>query len=66
MLKVKGNRTRVFGTAILVLGVVESYAREVIPPEYQGMVLMGIGVAVIILRELTTTPPGKSKTEDQG
>ena len=56
----KGNRTRAFGTLILVLGVVEQYAREVIPDAYQGLVLMGTGIAIIILRQITTTPPGES------
>jgi hypothetical protein len=35
------------------------YAREVIPADYQGYVLMGIGISIIILRQLTTTPPGE-------
>ncbi len=56
----KGNKTRLFGTAILILGVVQQYAREVIPAEWQGWALTGIGVAIIVLRELTTTPPGES------
>lgn len=55
----KGNRTRLFGTAILILGVVEQYAREVIPAEWQGVTLMGVGIAVIILRQVTSTPPGE-------
>lgn len=55
----KGNRTRVFGALISILGVIEMYAREVIPADYQGYTLMAIGVAVIILRQVTTTPPGE-------
>ena len=55
----KGNRTRVFGALISILGVVELYAREVIPDEYQGYTLMVIGIVVIVLRQLTTTPPGE-------
>lgn len=54
----KGNRTRLFGATIAILGVVETYAREVVPDEYQGMVLMAVGIAIIILRQITTTPPG--------
>jgi uncharacterized protein YjeT (DUF2065 family) len=61
MRKLKGNKTRLFGAAIAVLGVVELYVREVISPGYQGMVLMGIGVAIVILRELTDTPAGRSE-----
>lgn len=56
----KGNRTRLFGILLMILGVVEQYAREVVPQEYQGMVLMAVGIAVIILRQITTTPPGAS------
>jgi len=61
MRKLKGNKTRILGAAVAVLGVVEMYVREVVPPEYQGMVLMGIGVAIVIFRELTNTPAGKSE-----
>jgi hypothetical protein len=55
----KGNRTRLFGTVVMILGVVETYAREVIPEAYQGATLMVIGITVIILRQVTTTPPGE-------
>jgi uncharacterized protein YjeT (DUF2065 family) len=61
MRKLKGNKTRLFGMAVAVLGVVEMYVREVIQVEYQGLVLMGIGVAIVILRELTDTPAGRSE-----
>lgn len=60
----KGQRTRILGTIIMILGVVETYAREVIPPDYQGLILMVIGIAIIILRQMTTTPPGKPKDSD--
>lgn len=60
----KGQRTRILGTLIMILGVIEMYAREVIPDAYQGFVLMGIGIAIIILRQLTNTPPGKPKDND--
>ncbi len=54
----KGNRTRIFGTAILVLGVVQEYAREVIPAEWQGLTLAAVGIAIVVLREITSTAPG--------
>jgi uncharacterized membrane protein len=56
----KGNRTRLFGILLMILGVVEQYAREVVPQDKQGLVLMVIGIVVIILRQITTTPPGVS------
>lgn len=55
----KGQRTRLFATLIMILGVVETYAREVIPDDWQGLILMLIGISVIILRQITTTPPGE-------
>jgi hypothetical protein len=55
----KGQRTRLFATLIMILGVVETYAREVIPDDWQGLLLMLIGITVIILRQITTTPPGE-------
>lgn len=56
----KGNRTRLFGVSIMCLGVIEQYAREIVPAEWQGLLLTGVGMGVIILREFTTTPAGKS------
>lgn len=55
----KGNRTRIVGTLISILGVVEMYAREVIPDQYQGGALMAAGILMILLRQMTTTPPGQ-------
>lgn len=60
----KGNRTRLFGMLIMILGVIELYAREIFPPEWQGPVLVTIGIVVIILRQLTTTPPGRKRPPD--
>ena len=57
----KGNRTRAFGTLVLILGVIEQYAREVFPEDWQGLILMTIGVVIIILRQVTTTAPGSSE-----
>lgn len=56
----KGNRTRIFGSALAILGLAETYGRELVPEMYQGWFLFGIGVAVILLRQITTTPPGES------
>lgn len=53
----KGNRTRLFGTIIAVLGVIETQA-DVIPADWRGWVLMATGIAVIVLRQVTTTAPG--------
>ena len=57
----KGNRTRIYGTGILILGVVQQYASDIIPDQYLGIVLAGVGIGVVILRELTNTAPGRSQ-----
>ena len=55
----KGNRTRTLGTLVSCLGIIEMYAREIVPDAYQGWVLVVIGIAIIILRQFTTTPAGE-------
>jgi hypothetical protein len=58
----KGNRTRIFATFVGVLGLVETaypdIIRQMVEPQYQGLVLLGIGVGIFVLRQVTTTPPG--------
>jgi membrane-bound ClpP family serine protease len=54
--KFTGWKTRIFGVVVLILGVIQEYGREVIPENYQGVVLMAIAVAIIVLREVTSTP----------
>ena len=53
----KGQRTRLFGALIAVLGVIETQA-DVIPADWRGWVLMATGIGVIVLRQITTTAPG--------
>lgn len=59
----KGNRTRLFSVAVFALGLVETIDPNMLagllPAEYRGFVLIGIAVAVFVLRQITTTPPGK-------
>lgn len=59
----KGNRTRVFGILVILLGVFEgidpAIVATIVPPEYQWLITPVIGAAIIILRELTTTPAGQ-------
>jgi hypothetical protein len=52
----KGWRTRLLGVLIGIGGLVQMY-QDVIPQKYVGPILLGLGVAVIILRELTDTAP---------
>lgn len=55
----KGNRTRLVAGIIGTLGIVEQFGREVIPEAYQGGSLMLIAIAMLWLRQITTTPPGE-------
>ena len=55
----KGNRTRLIGAAIAILGLIEMYVHEIVPPGGQPWTYVGIGIAMIILRQITDTPPGK-------
>lgn len=59
----KGNRTRLFGALVFAYGVLEALNPSLIagafPAEYRGLIMAGIGIAVVILRQLTTTAPGK-------
>lgn len=57
----KGRRTQIVGTLIAVGGLFEQYAREIIPADYQGYALFTVGVVMILLRQVTTTPVGHSK-----
>lgn len=57
----KGYRTQVFGILLAILGVVQQYAREIFPDDTEGLVLMVTGILVVILRELTTSPPRKKE-----
>lgn len=59
--KLKGYRTQIFGVLLAILGVVQQYTPEVVPPEHQGTVLMIAGILVVILREFTTTAPRKNE-----
>ena len=57
---IKGSKTIDFGTLILLLGVVDQnlpLVREQLGGWY-GWIMMGIGLGVIVLRKMTTTPLG--------
>lgn len=56
----KGNRTRIIATIIAILGVIETNY-QIIPQEYQGYTLTAIAIIIIILRQITDTPPGKKE-----
>lgn len=58
----KGFKTLIAGVLITGLGAVQATdLAQVIPPEYNGLALAFIGVLILWLRKLTTTPIGKGE-----
>jgi len=59
----KGWRTRLFSFAVFALGLFETLDPNtlagVLPGAWRGWVFIVIAVAVYLLRQVTTTPPGK-------
>lgn len=52
------SKTMWFSLALVVMGVVEvniGLLQSVIPPQYYGLVVMGIGIVTAVLRWITTT-----------
>jgi hypothetical protein len=58
MSKLKGYRTVALGALLSILGLFEQYAREIVPDEYQGWTLFVVGILIVLLRLVTTTPVG--------
>lgn len=53
------SKTMWFSLALMILGVVYenfSYVQNIIDPKFYGIVLIGIGVVVAVLRFITTLP----------
>jgi pyruvoyl-dependent arginine decarboxylase (PvlArgDC) len=51
------SKTMWFSLALVIFGVIEvnvSLLQSIIPPQYYGLVVMGIGVTTAVLRWLTT------------
>ena len=59
----KGWRTFLLGAVTFVIGVLELYTpgmwSTLVPAKYQPYVVVGIGLAIFVLRYFTSTPPGK-------
>lgn len=59
MEKFKGWRTIIVGAVIAGLGSIQATdIATVVPSEYAGLVIAAIGVAIMWLRTITTTPVG--------
>lgn len=53
------SRTVYLGLAVSIIGVIQASAdvfTAYLSPVHQGLLTMGLGVAVVVLRFLTTTP----------
>lgn len=62
----KGWRTRIAAILTAGFGAAQTLApnlQQSIDPKYYGLILIGIGVAFAILRELTNTAPGAKAPE---
>lgn len=57
----KGYRTRILSGIIGTLGILEMSDLSFIPDEYEGYITIGIALSVYWLRQITTTPPGRSE-----
>lgn len=59
----KGWRTFLLGFLTFAVGVLELYSPNIwatlVLPKYQPYVIIGVGLAIFVLRYFTTTPPGK-------
>lgn len=59
----QGWKTLIFGVGVAVVGVLQTFdfSTVISDPKVVGYITTGIGVAVIVLRTLTSTPVGTSK-----
>lgn len=59
MKRMTHSKTMWFSLALVVFGAIEAgfpYLQTIIDPQYYGILLVGIGVIVAILRFITTGP----------
>ena len=60
----KGQRTRLFAFVVFVLGLLELFTPNLLSDAFgldqqgRAVTTVGIGLAIFILRQITTTPPG--------
>lgn len=60
----KGFKTLIFGALIAALGTIQAAdVAVIVPPEYVGLVMTGIGAIVMFLRSITSTPVLKSDAD---
>ena len=57
----KGKRTFIFGAIVTLLGTAQTLNwTDILSPDTAGIVVAGIGAAIMVLRAFTNTPPGQS------
>lgn len=60
----KGYRTLIIGAIIAILGIAEGLDWvNLVPQEWADFIIGGIGLAMMYLRKITTTPIGDSGTD---
>jgi len=61
----KGKRTIIFGIAVAILGALQAVQltdwMELVGDQAAGAITSGIGVGILVLRYLTTTPVGSKE-----
>jgi hypothetical protein len=58
----KGYKTLLFSLILAIAGALEQFDwLEIVPEQWNGLVLVVIGLIVAWLRKITTTPVGKSE-----
>lgn len=57
----KGFKTIFAGLATFAIGMLEQYdVTDIVPEKFDDLALAGVGVLMVLLRMVTTTPVGKS------
>lgn len=61
--RIKGNRTRILGVLISIVGVLQIYTPQIFAENEQlsGGIMAFFGILVIVLRQFTNTAPGQSE-----
>jgi hypothetical protein len=64
----QGWKTRIYGVLVTLTGLLEGLRQMLadsdlawLTPQAAGGLLLGIGVAILVLRQVTTTPPGQGE-----
>jgi len=59
----KGYRTLIIGALVAVFGIAEGFNWiDILPAEWANFVIGAVGVIMMYLRKITTTPVGDSTT----